>query len=109
MGVVPQLDNLDVDVTVEENLAVFARLYRVAPCPQAVDRALDLARLQRPSPDSRSPSSPAVCAADCCSPAGSFTPPSLVLLDEPTVGLDPQIRGELWTLIDGLRAAGSRS
>src|SRR3954452_14615948 len=29
LGVVPQLDNLDVDVTVEENLAVFARLYRV--------------------------------------------------------------------------------
>src|ERR687898_627918 len=29
MGVVPQLENLDVDVTVEENLAVFARLYRV--------------------------------------------------------------------------------
>ena len=29
MGVVPQLDNLDVDVTVEDNLAVFARLYRV--------------------------------------------------------------------------------
>ena len=29
MGVVPQLDNLDVDVSVEDNLAVFARLYRV--------------------------------------------------------------------------------
>src|SRR3954466_6249103 len=29
MGVVPQLDNLDVDVTVEHNLAIFARLYRV--------------------------------------------------------------------------------
>src|SRR3712207_5664392 len=29
LGVVPQLDNLDVDVTVEDNLAVYARLYRV--------------------------------------------------------------------------------
>jgi lipooligosaccharide transport system ATP-binding protein len=29
-----------------------------------------------------------------------------VLLDEPTVGLDPQVRQELWTLIDGLRADG---
>ena len=45
MGVVPQLDNLDVDVTVEDNLAVFARLYRVDDVPGAVDRALDLARL----------------------------------------------------------------
>ena len=32
--------------------------------------------------------------------------PRLVLLDEPTVGLDPQVRQELWTLIDGLRAGG---
>ena len=32
--------------------------------------------------------------------------PRLVLLDEPTVGLDPQIRQELWSLIDGLRAEG---
>src|SRR6476469_5035810 len=46
MGVVPQLDNLDVDVTVEDNLAVFARLYRVPDVGAAVDRALDLARLR---------------------------------------------------------------
>ena len=32
--------------------------------------------------------------------------PRLVLLDEPTVGLDPQVRQELWSLIDGLRADG---
>ena len=38
MGVVPQLDNLDVDVTVEDNLAVYARLYRVP----------DVARCRRP-------------------------------------------------------------
>ena len=36
MGVVPQLDNLDVDVTVEDNLAVYSRLYRVADVPAAV-------------------------------------------------------------------------
>jgi lipooligosaccharide transport system ATP-binding protein len=32
--------------------------------------------------------------------------PRLVLLDEPTVGLDPQVRQELWALIDGLRTEG---
>jgi lipooligosaccharide transport system ATP-binding protein len=32
--------------------------------------------------------------------------PRLVLLDEPTVGLDPQVRQELWSLIDNLRARG---
>ena len=46
MGVVPQLDNLDIDVTVEDNLAVFARLYRVADVRAAVERGLDLARLR---------------------------------------------------------------
>ncbi|HEY8082890.1 MAG TPA: ATP-binding cassette domain-containing protein, partial [Solirubrobacterales bacterium] len=44
MGVVPQLDNLDIDVTVEDNLAVFARLYRVEDVGAAVDAALDEAR-----------------------------------------------------------------
>ena len=33
--------------------------------------------------------------------------PQLLLLDEPTVGLDPQIRTELWSLIDGLRTRGT--
>jgi lipooligosaccharide transport system ATP-binding protein len=33
--------------------------------------------------------------------------PRLVLLDEPTVGLDPQVRQELWALIDALRAEGA--
>ena len=38
---------------------------------------------------------------------GLIHEPRLVLLDEPTVGLDPQVRQELWTLIDGLREAGT--
>src|SRR3954447_13682649 len=48
MGVVPQLDNLDVDVTVEDNLAVFARLYRVRDVREAVERGLALARRASP-------------------------------------------------------------
>ena len=35
--------------------------------------------------------------------------PRLVLLDEPTVGLDPQVRQQLWALIDKLRSEGTRS
>src|SRR3712207_5952026 len=45
MGVVPQLDNLDIDVSVEDNLAVYARLYRVQDVRAAVERGLELARL----------------------------------------------------------------
>src|SRR3954468_3311880 len=47
MGVVPQLDNLDVSLTVEQNLLVFAHLYRV-PAKQrqaAIDNALAIANL----------------------------------------------------------------
>jgi lipooligosaccharide transport system ATP-binding protein len=58
MGVVPQLDNLDVDVTVEDNLAVFARLYRVKDV-----RAVAI----------RSTSCRAACAGASCSLAGSPT------------------------------------
>src|SRR6187455_1589790 len=47
MGVVPQLDNLDVSLTVEQNLLVFAYLYRVPPAErkEAIDRALVTANL----------------------------------------------------------------
>src|SRR5215210_7538473 len=47
MGVVPQLDNLDVSLTVEQNLLVFAHLYRVPASErrEAIERALGVANL----------------------------------------------------------------
>ena len=103
----PQLDNLDVDVTVEDNLAVFARLYRVADVARRGRSRRSTSPACAIAAATRSTSSPAGCAAGCCSPAGSCTSRRLVLLDEPTVGLDPQIRTELWSLIDGLRTSGA--
>jgi lipooligosaccharide transport system ATP-binding protein len=105
MGVVPQLDNLDVDVTVEDNLKVFARLYRVGDVPAAVDRALALARLgerRRAAVDQLSGG----MRRRMLIARGLVHDPELVLLDEPTVGLDPQIRAEVWSLIDAQRTAG---
>jgi lipooligosaccharide transport system ATP-binding protein len=105
MGVVPQLDNLDVDVTVEDNLAIFARLYRVPDVGAAVDRGLDLARLRGRRHDAVDQLSGGMRRRLLLA-RGLIHNPKLVLLDEPTVGLDPQIRTELWSLIDDLRSRG---
>src|SRR5688572_28802572 len=106
MGVVPQLDNLDVDVTVEDNLAVYARLYRVADVRAAVERGLDLARLGARRRDAVDKLSGGMRRRLLLA-RGLVHRPPLMLLDEPTVGLDPQIRTELWSLIDGLRTGGT--
>ena len=81
-----------------------ARTSRARRRPRARARATD-----RPPRATRSTSSRAACAAGCCSHAASCTSPQLLLLDEPTVGLDPQIRTEIWSLIDGLRTRARRS
>jgi lipooligosaccharide transport system ATP-binding protein len=106
MGVVPQLDNLDVDVTVEDNLAVFARLYRVPDVRDAVDRGLALARLTERRRDAVDKLSGGMRRRLLLA-RGLVHRPRLILLDEPTVGLDPQIRTELWSLIDNLRSGGT--
>jgi lipooligosaccharide transport system ATP-binding protein len=106
MGVVPQLDNLDIDVTVEDNLAVFARLYRVPDVREAVERSLALARLSGRRRDAVDRLSGGMRRRLLLA-RGLVHRPRLMLLDEPTVGLDPQIRTELWSLIDGLRAEGT--
>jgi lipooligosaccharide transport system ATP-binding protein len=106
MGVVPQLDNLDVDVAVEDNLAVFARLYRVNDVRAAVDRGLRLARLEGRRRDAVDELSGGMRRRLLLA-RGLVHDPPLLLLDEPTVGLDPQIRTELWSLIDALRSRGS--
>ena len=105
MGVTPQLDNLDVDVSVADNLAIFARLYRVPDVKATVERGLEIARLTNRAADSVSELSGGMRRRLLLA-RGLVHDPELLLLDEPTVGLDPQIRTELWTLIDGLRTRG---
>jgi lipooligosaccharide transport system ATP-binding protein len=105
MGVVPQLDNLDIDVTVEDNLAIFARLYRVEDVGAAVEDGLALARLTARRRDEVDKLSGGMRRRLLLA-RGLVHDPDLLLLDEPTVGLDPQIRTELWSLIDKLRVQG---
>src|SRR5688572_31047180 len=106
MGVVPQLDNLDIDVTVEDNLAVFARLYRVPDVREAVERSLAIARLSGRRRDAVDRLSGGMRRRLLLA-RGLLHRPRLMLLDEPTVGLDPQIRTEVWSLIGSLRSEGT--
>jgi lipooligosaccharide transport system ATP-binding protein len=107
MGVVPQQDNLDVELTCRQILTVFARLYRVARAerPAAVERALELANLT-PRANTMVRELSGGMRRRLLVARGLIHRPQLVLLDEPTVGLDPQVRQELWSLIDGLRTSG---
>jgi lipooligosaccharide transport system ATP-binding protein len=107
MGVVPQLDNLDVSLTVEQNLLVFSHLYRVPAAERrpAIERALGLANLGERRASKVDQLSGGMRRRLLIARA-LLHQPRLVLLDEPTVGLDPQVRQELWALIDRLRSEG---
>ena len=107
MGVVPQLDNLDVSLTVEQNLLVFAHLYRVPAGrrKEAIERTLDLANLTERR-DSKVDELSGGMRRRLLIARSLLHEPRLLLLDEPTVGLDPQVRQELWALIDRLRSEG---
>jgi lipooligosaccharide transport system ATP-binding protein len=107
MGVVPQLDNLDTALTVEQNLQVFTHLYRVlsARRQEAIERTLGIANLLDRRWSKVEELSGGMRRRLLIARA-LLHEPRLLLLDEPTVGLDPQVRQELWALIDKLRSQG---
>ena len=107
-GVVPQLDNLDVSLTVEQNLLVFTHLYRIGRHDRqaAIERSLELANLADRR-DTRVDKLSGGMRRRLLIARALVHQPRLVLMDEPTVGLDPQVRQQLWALIDRLRHEGT--
>jgi lipooligosaccharide transport system ATP-binding protein len=107
-GVAPQLDNLDTTLTVAQNLLVFAHLYRIPRSERkaAIERGLEMARLVDRR-DTRVDKLSGGMRRRLLIARVLIHRPRLVLLDEPTVGLDPQVRQQLWALIDALRSEGT--
>ena len=107
MGVVPQRENLDEELTCRQNLTVWATLLRVPRRSRdaAVASALEAAQLVDRA-DSKVSTLSGGMRRRLLIARALVHDPALVLLDEPTVGLDPQVRGDIWTLIDRLRSQG---
>ena len=108
LGMVPQEDNLDPDLTVLENLIVFARYFDI-PKAQARERALESLRFfelyerQRAKVEELSGGMKRRLLI-----ARSLTnQPKLLILDEPSVGLDPQTKHLIWYRLTSLREQGT--
>jgi lipooligosaccharide transport system ATP-binding protein len=108
IGVCTQDDTFDGDFTVEQNLTIAAGYFRPRPTDLARRVAellerFDLASYAREKPETLSGG----YRRRLMIARALVHRPRLILLDEPTVGLDPQVRQELWAQIDALRAEGT--
>ncbi|MBM4461914.1 MAG: ABC transporter ATP-binding protein [Chloroflexi bacterium] len=107
LGVVPQEDNLDPDLTVLENLITFARYFDI-PRAEARARALDNLRLfelherQKAKIDELSGG----MKRRLLIARAIINRPKLLILDEPTVGLDPQTKHLVWQKLRSFREQG---
>ncbi|MGZ8564224.1 MAG: ABC transporter ATP-binding protein, partial [Candidatus Limnocylindria bacterium] len=97
LGVVPQIDNLDAELTVLENLLMYARYFDL-PSSVARPRAaelLEFMQLTERAGDQVEPLSGGMKRRLTIARA-LINDPELIILDEPTTGLDPQARHLLW-------------
>ncbi len=108
LGVVPQQDNLDTEITVRENLLMYARYFDI-PRPVAERRAdelLDFVELGDRAGAQVEPLSGGMKRRLTIARA-LVNEPDLILLDEPTTGLDPQARHVVWERLYQLKRRGA--
>ncbi|MEU7609664.1 ABC transporter ATP-binding protein [Micromonospora sp. NPDC049204] len=107
LGVCPQLDNLDPELTVRENLTVYARYFGIArrAARERADELLDFVRLTERADSKVDPLSGGMKRRLTIARA-LVNDPEIVLLDEPTTGLDPQARHLVWERLFRLKQQG---
>jgi lipooligosaccharide transport system ATP-binding protein len=108
LGVVPQADNLDEELTVLENLLMYARYFDI-PMSEARPRAaelLEFMQLSERAGDQVEPLSGGMKRRLTIARA-LINDPELIILDEPTTGLDPQARHLLWERLYRLKQRGA--
>ena len=108
IGVVPQEDNLDTELTVEENLFIYGRYFDLprAEIRKRIDELLDFAQLTDRKKSKVDPLSGGMKRRLTIA-RGLINRPDVVLLDEPTTGLDPQARHLLWDRLYRLKREGA--
>jgi lipooligosaccharide transport system ATP-binding protein len=107
MGLVPQEDSLDLDLTVLDNLMIYGRYFDMPRkvIRQRADQLLEFAQLTERAHDRVDPLSGGMKRRLTIARA-LISDPDLLILDEPTTGLDPQARHLLWDRLYRLKQQG---
>jgi lipooligosaccharide transport system ATP-binding protein len=107
LGVVPQLDTLDLELTVRENIVIYGRYFGL-PRAELADRAdelLEFVQLDERANDKVEPLSGGMKRRLTIA-RSLVNDPEVMLLDEPTTGLDPQARHVVWDRLYRLKQSG---
>ena len=107
MGVVPQADQLDSELTVVENLVIYGRYFDIprAECRRRAAELLEFVQLSERANERVDPLSGGMKRRLTIA-RSLMSEPDLLLLDEPTTGLDPQARHILWDRLYRLKQRG---